>query len=480
MHDADEPPPLVSAADWAKTPPQVQQAFLTLVEMVQMLSAEVQELRVRVTQTSRNSSKPPSSDPPSAPPAAVPRVPRGRKAGAQQGHPDQQRPLLPPEQVDTIVVLRPNTCPSCHTTFAPDLPLSGPTWYCQIWELPPIRAHLTEYQQQTLCCPTCQHAVTADLPADVPPGAFGARATALIGLLHGRYRLSARETTAFLSEVCGLPLSLGSVISSCQRLSCALAPIDAAIQACVQTQPYVWVDETSWRQKQQSAWLWVGVSPIATCFRIDRSRSQAARQRLLGEAYGGIVHSDRAHAYGDLPLRQRQMCWAHLLRNFQGLLDQQHVESWWAQRMLSQARLLFAAWGWFRAGWFDRIALQQALIPVRTALRDLLEQGGQSAWQPLRRLSRRLLRTWDALWMFSQVEGIEPTNNMAERALRPAVVWRKSCFGTQSAEGSRFVERMLSVRATCVQQGQNLFRLLVAALHAAWTGAPAPTLVPTP
>jgi transposase len=479
MHDADETPPLVSAEDWAKTPPQVQQAFLTLVEMVRTLSAEVQELRARVNQTSRNSSKPPSSDPPSVPPPPT-RVSRGRTAGAQKGHPDQQRPLVPPEQVDTIVPLRPSTCPTCQTALAAELPLSGPIWFCQVWELPPIRAHVTEYQQQSVCCPNCQQLVTAELPADVPPGSFGARATALIGLLHGRYRLSTRETVAFLREVCGLSLSLGSVVSSCQRLSCALAPIDAAIQACVQTQPHVWVDETSWRQECQPAWLWVAVSPLASCFRIDRSRSQAARQRLIGEAYGGIVHSDRAHAYGDLPLRQRQVCWAHLLRNLQGLLEQQHAESCWAQRMLEQARTLFIAWGWFRTGWFDRVALQQALIPVRTTLRELLEQGRTSAWIRVRAMSRRLLRVWDALWTFSQVEGIEPTNNTAERALRPAVVWRGTCFGTQSAEGSRFVERLLSVRATCAQQGKNLFALLVDALRAAWTGAPAPVLIPTP
>lgn len=476
----DDAPPLVSAEDWAQTPPDVQLAFLSLVDMVRALSTEVQELRARLNQTSRNSSKPPSSDPPSAPPSPSPRVGGGRKAGAQPGHGDQQRPLLPPEQVDTIVPLRPTTCPTCQTALARDLPLSGPTYFCQVWEVPPIRAHVTEYQQQTLCCPHCQQAVTADLPADLPPGAFGARATALIGLLHGRYRLSTRETVAFMTEVCGLPLSLGSVVTSCLRLSTALAPIDAAIQTCVQQQPHTWVDETSWRQQRQRAWLWVAVTPSATCFRIDRSRSQATRRALLGEAYGGIVHSDRAPAYGDLPLRQRQVCWAHLVRNFQGLVDQQHAESWRAEGLLNQARALFAAWGYYRTGWFDRIALQQALIPVRTALRDLLERGGRSAWPRLRDMSRSLLAQWDALWSFSQVEGIEPTNNCAERALRPAVVWRGTCFGTHSAEGSRFVERLLSVRATCAQQGRALFAFLVDAVRAAWANAPAPSLVPSP
>lgn len=475
----DDTPPLVSAEDWAHTPPDVQLAFLSLVDMVRALSAEVQELRARLTQTSHNSSKPPSSDPPSAPPTPA-RVPRGRKAGAQPGHSDQQRPLHPPEQVDTIIPLRPTCCPNCQTLLARDLALTGPTWYCQVWELPPLQALVTEYQQLTVCCPHCQQSVTADLPADVPPGAFGARATALIGLLHGRYRLSTRETAAFLTEVCGLPLSLGSVVSSCLRLSSALKPIDAAIQTQVQRQPHAWVDETSWRDQRKHAWLWVAVTPGATCFRIDRSRSQATRRWLLGEAYGGIVHSDRAPAYGDLPLRQRQVCWAHLLRNFQGLVDQQHDESWRAEQLLKQGQAVFEAWSYYRTGWFDRIALQQALIPVRTALRDLLQGGQDSTWTRLRELCRSLLWQWEALWTFSQVEEIEPTNNTAERALRPAVVWRKSCFGTQSAEGSRFVERMLSVGATCVQQRRGLFAFLVDAMHAAWSGAPAPALFPTP
>jgi transposase len=475
----EERPPLVSAADWAKTPPSVRAAYLELVQMVRDLSVEVQELRARVNQTSRNSSKPPSSDPPSAPPSPT-RVPRGRQRGAQQGHTPQQRPLVPPDQVDEIVVLRPTLCPVCHTTLPPSLPDALPIERHQVWELPPITCTVTEYQQHIVCCPSCQQLLIKALPQDAPPGAFGPRLTAFIGLLHGRYRLSERETAAFLDEVCGLALSLGSIASSCERLSAALAPVDAVIQATVQCQPHLWVDETSWRQQQQRGWLWVAVSPVASCFRIDASRSQRALQRLLGEQYSGIVHSDRASTYHALGDRQRQICWAHLLRNLQGLVDHQHRESIWAQRMLRHGQQLFVAWQAYRSGVFDQVALQQALIPVRLALQELLTIGLTRPWSKLQAFCQDLLRHWDALWTFSRVEGLEPTNNAAERALRPAVVWRKSCFGTQSEAGSRFVERMLSVRATCAVQGRNLFTFLTDAVRAAWVRQPAPSIFCTP
>lgn len=479
MDEDDDLPPLVSAADWARTPPDVKLAFLSLVDMVRDLSARVRELEAQLKQTSRNSSKPPSSDPPSAPPTP-PRVLRGKPKGAQPGHPDQQRPLVPPQQVDEMVVCQPRQCPDCLTLLAPTLPDALPATRRQVFDLPPIVARVTEYQCRTVSCPACQQLVCGVLPPDAPPGAFGPRLTALIGLLHGRYRLSTRETVAFVHEVAGVELSLGSVISSCTRVSEAVQPLDTAIQARVQAHPVVWVDETSWREQQQRGWLWVAVSPEATCFRLDPSRRQQALWQLLGADYSGVVHSDRASVYHALPDRQRQLCWAHVIRNLQGLVDQQHTESNWAQRMLDWTPALFGAWRAYQSGFFDQIALQQALMPVRLALHELLRQGAASEWTKLQATSQDLLRHWDALWTFSRIAGLHPTNNLAERALRPAVLWRKSCYGTQSALGSRFVERMLSVRATCAQQGRNLFALLTDAVRAAWAGQPAPTLFCNP
>ena len=474
---AHEPPPVIAPDDWTATPPAVQSLVLELMAMVRQLSAEVQALRVRVNQTSRNSSKPPSSDPPSAPPSA--RRSTGRKRGAQPGHADQQRPLLPPDQVHELVSLQPTTCSVCSVPLPSGLPDVAPPIRTQVWDLPPITAHVTEYQQHTVCCPQCQHVVRAPLPI-APPGAFGPRLTALVALLHGRYRLSTRETAAFLAEVAGVKLSVGSISTCCGRVSVALAPVDAAIHTAIHHQPVLHVDETGWREGLQRGWLWVAVSTTATCFRIDRSRSGRALHRLIGDRYHGMVHSDRGSAYHVVPNAQRQLCWAHLLRNLQGLVDHNQAESVEARRMLVEARAVFTAWHAYQCDLFDRPALQQALLPVRLRLRALLEHSATAAWQTLRKFARDVLRHWDSLWTFSRVEEMEPTNNVAERALRPAVIWRKSCFGTQSTGGSRFVERLLSVSATCRQQGRPLLTFLTDAVVAAWTGQPAPTLSPTP
>ncbi len=181
-----------------------------------------------------------------------------------------------------------------------------------------------------------------------------------------------------------------------------------------------------------------------------------------------------------MPNGQRQLCWAHLVRNLLSLLERYADESGWAQQMLDRTDDLFFAWHAYKEGWFDQIALQQALIPIRLALHDLRTVGASSPYPKIAGFSRKLLAQWDALWTFSRVEGVAPTNNAAERALRPAVLWRTGCFGARSAEGCRFVERMLRVRATGAQQGRPLFAFLTAAVRAAWAGEEAPTLVPAP
>ncbi len=183
--------------------------------------------------------------------------------------------------------------------------------------------------------------------------------------------------------------------------------------------------------------------------------------------------------YHALPNRQRQLCWAHIIRNLQGLLDYAHAESRWAGALLNWTRPLFDAYHAYQCGIFDQIALQQALLPVRLAMHELLLQGARAPWEKLQATCTDLLRHWEALWTFSRVEGLDPTNNRAERALRPAVIWRKSCCGTQSESGSRFVERMLSVQATCAQQGRNLFAFLSEAVRATWALEPAPILIST-
>src|SRR5919202_1152242 len=244
-------PPLdLAPADWATTPPAVRTLLLTLLTQVQTLQAQVADLQAQLNQHSRNSSRPPSSDPPSAPPRPQ-RTPTRRPRGAQPGHPGQQRELLPPEQVDELVVHRPTTCPHCQTELAPDLPAAEPLVRQQIWEVPPVQPHVTEHQFPTVTCPHCQAAIRAARPPTVQPGAFGPRVAALVSLLHGRYRLSRRELTLLLDDLWHIPVSLGSVPALYQTVSTALAPVYNAVQMTVQAQAVANVDEPPWRENRQ-------------------------------------------------------------------------------------------------------------------------------------------------------------------------------------------------------------------------------------
>ena len=223
----------VAADDWAQTPETVQLALLGLRDIVRAqsqrlreLETVVRELQAKLGQTSRTSSKPPSSDPPSTPPRP-PRPARGRKAGGQVGHAGHQRPLVPSDQVHDPIELQPQQWPTGQTALPPDLPDVAPRRRTQVWELPPIEPIITEYRQHTVCCPQCQQVVTAELPAAAPPGAFGPRATALLALLRGRYRVSRDEVVEFLADVCQLPPKPGNQVVSEASSGLQIGPSDA-------------------------------------------------------------------------------------------------------------------------------------------------------------------------------------------------------------------------------------------------------------
>lgn len=467
MDDELPSPDDIAAEEWATWP-------LAARVLVTRLLARVQVLEQRLNQTSQNSSKPPSSDPPSAPPRP-PKLPRGRKAGGQPGHGGHTRERREP---DAILPLHPSACPSCHTPLNPTLPDVSAPRVTQVWELPAIRPQITDYVQHTVCCPTCATIVTAPAAPEAATG-YGPRLTALIGHLHGTYHLSYRAVADLLADVADVPIGLGSVVTSAERVSASLAPIDTAIHAAIQTAPVVNVDETSWRCAHKRAWLWAATTTHASSFRLTTSRGRAGLDVLLPADYGGVVGSDRWSAYNRYPAERRQLCWAHLTRNVRALCEARMPESPWASGVLTQIDALFAAWYAFRDGSSDRAGLQAALVPIQQALETALVNGTACRWYKIAGLSQELRTWWDALWTFAHHDGVEPTNNAAERALRPAVIWRKQCFGTQSDDGNRFVERVLSVVTTCRQQGRNVWAFLTEAVRAASAGQPAPSLLTT-
>jgi transposase len=441
------------------------------------LQARVQALEARLGQNSTNSSRPPSSDSPAAPPRP-PAAPTVRRRGGQPGHPPHQRALLPPEQVDQLVAHWPTHCRGCQAPLPP-LAAGEPVRH-QVTELPPVRAVVTEHQLQHVRCAGCGTTTCAVLPADVPPGAFGPRLQATVAVLSGRYRLSRREVVGVCTDVLGAPLAVGSVDGLCQATAAALAAPVAELEQAVQQAAAAHADETSWREAGQRRWLWVVVTALATVFTLAPSRGRGVIQGLLGERFAGYLISDRWAAYTWLDPTRRQVCWAHLKRDFQKLVDYGGPGRVIGRDALRLQAGLFGAWADLRADPTQRPRFVRRARQYQWRLRRVLERGQQAPCDKTANFCTALLKLWPALWTFVTVPGVEPTNNAAEQALRPAVLWRKGSFGTQSAAGNRFVERLLSVAATCRQQDRSLLAYLIAVCTAAQSGHPIPSLLPAP
>jgi transposase len=445
-----------------------------------VLHERVHELEARLGQTSANSSRPPSSDPLQAP--ARPKArPTGRKRGGQPGHRGVHRALLLVEQVDEVIVVVPEDCRHCQQPF----PASTGRWQSRVWrhqvvEVLPLAVQVTEYQMVRRRCAHCGKRTRADLPAGVPRRPFGARLTAVIALLSGRYRLSRREVGQLLHDLWAVRVSLGAVVRQEQAQSAALAPIVEKAHAVVQQAAVVNVDETGWRQAQGRAWLWTVVTAHLTVFQIHQRRGGAAIEALLGDRFVGVVGSDRWSAYSRFPAERRALCYAHLKRDFQALVDRGGEAEPIGRWGLAEIERLFAVWHGFRAGEFGREELWRRLIPLQARMGRLLRRGQENPDRKAAALCRELTKWWAALWTFARVEGVEPTNNASERALRPAVLWRKGSFGSASAAGCRFAERLLTVAATCRQQGRPLLDFLVAAGEADLLRTGAPSLLPAP
>src|SRR6266850_5840061 len=460
--------PSLSPELWKRTPPEVQ-AYIRALEarivtfeaMVHTLQEQVLTLQEQLNQTSRNSSRPPSSDPPQSP---RPRRPRGqRRRGGQPGHPGNTRHLVPVEEVDEVVVLKPEQCQGCHAPLAGE---DASPFRHQVIEIPPIKPVITEYQWHQLVCSTCGETTRAPWPAGVPSGTYGPRVPATVALYTGAYRLSKRTTQHVMDEVFGVPMSVGTIGPLEQATTAAVAaPVEEARRS-VHEQEVAHLDETSWRQGSKRAWLWVAVTSWVTVFVVRMSRGGHVARELLGETFSGILVTDRYSAYNWYPVRWRQLCWAHLLRDFEAMRGRGGCSKAIGDTVLVQAHQMFAWWHRVREGTLQRSSFRSYMSPIRREVERLLEAGSRCGVPKTAGTCRGILKRRAALWTFVQVEGVEPTNNTAERSIRPGVLWRKGSFGTQSAAGSRFVESMMTVVATLKQQQRNVLEYLTAACEA--------------
>jgi transposase len=461
------PPPGTSPEDWVATP-------IAVRVLVRELLRRVEELEARLNQTSRNSSKPPSSDPPSARPRPA-KEPTGRKSGGQPGHEGHGRKLKPESEVDQIIDVRPESCEQCGALLLGDD--NNPERH-QVTELPWITPLVTEYRRHCLCCIVCRASTQAPWPATMPSGSFGPRVQATVGYLTGRLGASQREVQDLLATVCHTDVSVGSVGALEQAVSAALATPVAEAAKYVQRQPVRNVDETSWPEKCQRRWLWISVTPLVTIFRLLKTRSAAGAKELLGEVVWGIIGTDRYAGYHWIDPRQRQLCWAHLKREFIAWSERAGETARIGVALLVVEKQLFTLWYRVRDGTLAWADFQVAMQPLMARVSMLLQDGVASAEVKVQGTCRNLLKREAALWTFVWEPGVEPTNNCAERPLRRAVLWRRRSFGTQSEAGSQFVERILTTVTTLRQQHRDILDFLTTACTAAIRKDPAPSLLP--
>jgi transposase len=411
-----------------------------LRERVALLEKENEELKARLNQNSQNSSKPPSTD---GPGVKRPEMKKSvRKRGGQPGHEGAKRVRLPP---DEVVNHHPSHCRKCSRRLTGNDP--NPTWF-QVVELPEINPRVTEHRGHALTCEDCGTLTEEPLPDEVLLHGFGPRLSALVAYLTGRCRLSKRQVVEFCSDALGTTMSLGAVCAIEQDVSAALAQPVEEVRAAVRKEAVVQLDETGWREDKRRAWLWVAVTSTAVVFQIARSRSGAIAREILGDTFLGLIVTDRWSGYNWVAALRRQLCWSHLIRDIQGMVDRGGVGGELAVAMQAQVDKMFEWWAQVRDGTLSRGQLTGQMVPVRAEVERLLADASSRAEAKTAGMCEEILKLKVALWTFIDTEGIEPTNNAAERAIRPAVLWRKGCFGNDSPAGSRFAERILTTVAT--------------------------------
>lgn len=446
---------------------------------VSTLEARMAALEERLNQSSKNSSKPPSSDGPDRP-SLPKRPPSGRKPGGQRGHKGHHRELLPPDQVSHFEHVWPDRCgnPDCRAELPGALRTEvGDPIRHQVTEIPPIVAEVTEWQLHCQQCPCCDYATQAELPGCVPTTCVGPRLQGIVAVLGGLYKLSKRATQDLLLNLCNARLSLGSVTACERRTSDILAAPVAEAHEYVQDQPVLNADETGWREARKRAWLWVAVTGLVTVFMIHGRRSGPAARKLLGR-FSGILGTDRWCAYSGHLLRKRQICWAHLKRHWLFFVERGGKAKPIGEALQAETDKMFEMWHRVRDGTLARSTFQAKMSPVRARIEALLAEALTCGHAKVASMCNEILAMSPAMWTFVRVEGVEPTNNGPERALRPAVQYRKTSYGTHSGDGSRFLERVMTVAATLKQQDRNVFDYVTEACERSLNGLRPRSILP--
>jgi transposase len=452
-------------------PTEAQAAILAVVDS---LHKRIAELEARLNQNSTNSSKPPSSDPiglkrkPPAPPSR-------RKRGGQPGHRKAFRALVPPEKLRSSTDCKPTSCRRCGGALHGEDPT--PLVH-QVAELPKIEPIVDQYLLYRLSCPPCGVTTCGTLPDGVATGSFGPYLQAVLATLAGAYRLSKRQIQQLAGDLFELSISTGMISKLERQSTLALAAPYQELADSVHQAEVVNIDETGWREDRRKAWLWVTVTAWATVFTIAARRTAQVARTLLGDKEDPVVGSDRFRSYNWLAAFWRPICWSHLRRDFQAMIDRGGEAEEIGRRLMRLSNRIFGLWHRARDGTLERRSMREQILRLRPNVRRALEDGSVCPCAATAGTCAEILRVEEGLWNFVWFPGVEPTNNGPERALRHAVIWRRISGGTDSAEGSRFVERMLTVVATCRQQGRNVLDYITSCFEAERKGQAIPSLLP--
>lgn len=441
---------------------------------VAVLEKENAELRARLGKNSSNSHKPPSSD---SPFKAKPKgKPGERKVGGQPGHKGTTRAALPPEKVTDWRFVRPSNC-VCGASLVGVAAIPACTWTRQVVEVPQIAPQVIEYTFETVCCPDCRREVRPE----VPPGATtctGPNLTALAATLVGEYHLSRDAAATLLGTVLGVPVSAATVQDCCMQVSAALETSTADVDSSLPSSSVVHMDETSWKVKKKLHWLWIAVGDRVTSFAVHARRGKQQLDVWFPEAFNGVVVCDRWRPYERFA--RRQLCWSHLERDLQAIIDGAGDGTLHATRALAGADGMFDTWWKHKDGDISRGDLRRDTEAYRGDFRAFCMAGkAQNSDRRWRALGTDLLRQWEAVFLFLDVEGVEPTNNTAERGLRSGVIWRRTTQGTRTEAGTTFVQRIMTAHANCKRQGRLVLRFLADTLLAHRQGVTPPSLLPT-
>lgn len=446
--------------------------------------AENKSLKSKIAQlekNSTNSSKPPSSDNPQDknPKTGKKKKKDKRNPGGQPGHKGSMRELIPVEEVDDVLHYYPDKCEDCGKTLPQDETANevGEPFRWQVAEIEPIKPIITEYQAHTTLC-ECGCQSSASLSAEILKSNFGPRLASIIAYLAAVLHVSRRGTREFCETLLNVNIALGSVQNLLEDTSEALRPIDEELKDALPEEPVLNADETGWRDR----WLWIFVASTFIYFQAAKSRSSKVLEDVLGKAYKGILCVDRWGAYTKYHKGLFQICWAHLKRDFLGILKigeatQSDEAKLFAQRMEKLRKRLMAIWYQYKEAEISRAELIKKTKSIRNAIKRCLKEHMHSEEKCVQNLANKLFKRFDHLFSFVFYEGVEPTNNIAERGIRPAVQWRKICFGNRSDNGAVLTSRLLTVTRTCWLQKRNPLEYLVEAITAHRSGQAVPSLI---